>query len=89
MAGWVDNRAGCLVLILMDNFMAHGLAVELIKESDQPLKWAQIQWFPVDTAIVFKPTDQMIRHYLRIQQSPSEGILTRLEYYFKPIPMPG
>jgi hypothetical protein len=31
---WFDNRAGRPILLLMDNFGAHELAVELLQESD-------------------------------------------------------
>ena len=57
---WFDNRAQCPVLLLMDNFSAHEAAVELIKESNQPLKWTQIEWFPANTTSIFQPLDQGI-----------------------------
>ena len=57
---WFDKRAGRPVLLLMDNFSAHELAVQLIKESDQPLKWTQTEWFPANTTSVFQPLDQGI-----------------------------
>jgi hypothetical protein len=44
----------------MDNFSAHELAVQLIKESDQPLKWTRTEWFPASTTSVFQPLDQGI-----------------------------
>jgi hypothetical protein len=44
----------------MDNFSAHEVAVELIQQSNQPLKWTQIEWFPPNTTLVFQPLDQGI-----------------------------
>jgi hypothetical protein len=57
---WFDNRAGRPVLLLMDNFGAHELAVELLQESDQPLRWTRIEWFPANTTALFQPCDQGI-----------------------------
>ena len=46
--------------VLMDNFSAHELAVQLIKESGEPLKWTQTEWFPANTTSVFQPLDRGI-----------------------------
>jgi hypothetical protein len=57
---WFDSRVQCPVLLLMDNFGAHELAVQLIEESNKPLKWTRIEWFPENTTSVFQPLDQGI-----------------------------
>ena len=57
---WFDKRAQKPVLLLMDNFSAHEAAVELIRESNQPLKWTRIEWFPANTTSIFQPLDQGI-----------------------------
>ena len=44
----------------MGNFSAHETAAELIRESNQPLKWTRIEWFPANTTSVFQPLDQGI-----------------------------
>ena len=44
----------------MDNFSAYEAAAELIKESNQPLKWTWIEWFPANTTSIFQPLDQGI-----------------------------
>jgi hypothetical protein len=44
----------------MDNFSAHQLALELIEESDQHLKWTRIEWFPANTTPLYQPLDQRI-----------------------------
>jgi hypothetical protein len=49
-----------LVLLLMDNFSAHKLAVQLIREGNIPLKWTRIEWFPANTTCIFQPLDQGI-----------------------------
>ena len=45
---WFDSKVQCPVLLLMDNFSAHEAAVELIQESNKPLKWTRIEWFPAN-----------------------------------------
>ena len=57
---WFDQRAGRPVLLLMDNFSAHQLALELIEESSRPLKWTRIEWFPANTTCLYQPLDQGI-----------------------------
>jgi hypothetical protein len=57
---WFDQRAKRQVLLLMDNFSAHELAVDLIAESGRPLKWTQIEWFPANTTCIYQPLDQGI-----------------------------
>jgi DDE superfamily endonuclease len=57
---WFDSRVQCPVLLLMDNFGAHELAVQLIEESNKPLKWTRIEWFPENTTSIFQPLDQGI-----------------------------
>ena len=57
---WFDQRAGRPVLLLMDNFSAHQLALELIEERSRPLKWTRIEWFPANTTSIFQPLDQGI-----------------------------
>jgi hypothetical protein len=57
---WFDKRASRPVLLLMDNFGAHELAVKLIQESNIPLKWTRIEWFPANTTCLFQPLDQRI-----------------------------
>ena len=54
---WFDQRAGRPVLLLMDNFSAYQLALELIEESSRPLKWTQIEWFPANTTCLYQPLD--------------------------------
>ena len=57
---WFDKRAQKPVLLLMDNFSAHEVAAELIRESNQPLKWTRIEWFPANITSIFQPLDQGI-----------------------------
>jgi hypothetical protein len=57
---WFDQRAGRPVLLLMDNFSAYQLALELIEESSRPLKWTRIEWFPANTTCLYQPLDQGI-----------------------------
>jgi hypothetical protein len=57
---WFDNRVQRPVLLLMDNFNAHEVAVELIQQSNEPLKWTRIEWFPANTTSIFQPHDQGI-----------------------------
>ena len=57
---WFDKRASRPVLLLMDNFSAHEAAVDLLKESTQPLRWTRIEWFPANTTSIFQPLDQGI-----------------------------
>jgi hypothetical protein len=51
---WFDNRVQRPVLLLMDNSSAHEVAVELIQQSNQPLKWTRIEWFPANTTSIFQ-----------------------------------
>ena len=44
-----DKRAQNPVLLLMDNFSVYEVVAELIRESNQPLKWTRIEWFPANT----------------------------------------
>ena len=48
------------MLLLIDNFSAYEAAVGLIRESNQPLKWTRIEWFPANTTSCFQPLDQGI-----------------------------
>jgi hypothetical protein len=58
---WFDKRAGRPVLLLMDNFSAHELAVKVIRDCREgPLKWTKIEWFPANTTSLFQPLDQGI-----------------------------
>jgi hypothetical protein len=61
---WFDQRAGRPVLLLMDNFSAHQVALELIEESSRPLKWTRIEWFPANTTCLYQTLDQgIIQHW--------------------------
>ena len=37
------------MLLLIDNFSIYEVVAELIRESNQPLKWTRIEWFPANT----------------------------------------
>jgi hypothetical protein len=50
---WFDQRVGRPVLLLMDNFSAYELAVQLIQEGNNPLKWTRIEWFPANITCIF------------------------------------
>lgn len=64
---WFDNRAGRKVLLLMDNFSAHEMAVEYFgreEEGDENkferLRWTTVVWLPANSTSVFQPLDQGI-----------------------------
>jgi hypothetical protein len=57
---WFDKRASRPVLLLMDNFSAHEVAVDLLEESSQPLQWTRIEWFIANTTSIFQLLDQGI-----------------------------
>ena len=66
---WFNKRAQRPILLLIDNFSAHKATAELIKESNQLLKWTRIEWFPANTTSIFQPLDQ--------------GIIQNWKYYIK------
>ena len=49
-----------LFFFLMDNFSAHVVAAQLIKESNLPLIWTRLEFFPANTTALFQPLDQGI-----------------------------
>jgi hypothetical protein len=59
---WFDNlmiRKGKKALLLMDNFSAHELAVELIEDGNE-LKMTKVMWLPPNATSVYQPLDQGI-----------------------------
>ncbi len=57
---WFDARMkipGKKVLLLMDNFSAHELEVELLEEA-QTLTNTKVMWLPPNTAFVHQPLNQ-------------------------------
>ncbi|KIM93323.1 hypothetical protein OIDMADRAFT_137996, partial [Oidiodendron maius Zn] len=54
---WFDKRAQNPILLLIDNFSAYKAVVKLIRESNQPLKWTRIKWFPANTMSIFQLLD--------------------------------
>ena len=58
---WFDIRMrGRKVVLLMDNFSAHELAVENITQSQRPLENTLIIWLPANSTSRYQPLDQGI-----------------------------
>nr|KMM72253.1 centromere binding protein Cbh2 [Coccidioides posadasii RMSCC 3488] len=58
---WFDSKmAGRQVVLLMDNFSAHALAVENINKSLYPLRNTLIIWLPPNATSKYQPLDQGI-----------------------------
>ena len=56
---WFDNRARRPVLLLMDNFSAHELAVRIIQERNG-LRFTTVKWLPPNATSIHQPLDQGI-----------------------------
>jgi hypothetical protein len=60
---WFDERmTGRKVALLMDNFSAHEVAVEMIQSSAYPLQNVFVIWLPPNSTSRFQPLDQGIIH---------------------------
>jgi hypothetical protein len=54
------QMAGRKVVLLMDNFLAHKLAVKTITASAMPLQNTRVIWLPANATSRFQPLDQGI-----------------------------
>lgn len=57
-----DNRIatrGRKVLLLIDNFSAHGLAMETMEEA-KTLRFTKVIWLPANSTSLYQPLDQGI-----------------------------
>ncbi len=78
---WFDRRiSGRSVLLLMDNFSAHKLAVECMMET-QPLRNVRICFLPENSTSIHQPPDQGIIQNFKVyyRQSWLQYMLTELE----------
>ena len=60
---WFDAQirsCGKQALLLMDNFLAHELAVEQIEEMNLPLTNTKVMWLPLNATLIHQPLDQGI-----------------------------
>ncbi|CAN6647497.1 hypothetical protein TRVA0_022S01420 [Trichomonascus vanleenenianus] len=57
---WFDSRLNREILLIMDNFTAHELAVNTVANSGQGLKNVVVVWLPPNSASLFQPLDQGI-----------------------------
>ena len=56
---WFDTRVNRQVLLLINNFLAHKLAVQNLEESNR-LRFTTIKWLPPNATSVYQPLDQGI-----------------------------